>query len=101
MSIEYRCSIPLCGFRIALNSSESVESFLYMFLHANLRGEDVPHNTLLVYDVRHPAGEETQGTRRPVERPHLATLVAEQGEGQIVLRTEASVRPHGVGAYPN
>ena len=58
------------------------------------------HNTLLVYDVSHPTGEEAEGVRNPVESPDPPSLVAEQGEGQIVLCSEAPMRLYGIGAYP-
>ena len=59
-----------------------------MLLHAKLGGEDVSHNTLLIYDVSHPTGEEAEGVGNPVESPDPSSLVAEQGEGQIVLCSE-------------
>ena len=62
-----------------------------MLLYAKLRGEYVSHNALLVYNVRHPTGEEAQGTWYPVEFSYLAPLIAEQGKGQIVLCGEAFV----------
>jgi hypothetical protein len=46
--------------------SECRQRFLHMPLHAKLRGEDVPHHALTVYDVRHPTGEETEGLGHPV-----------------------------------
>ena len=58
------------------------------------------HHPLLVYDVRHPTGEESQGVGYPVERPDLTPLVAEQDEGQAVLLSESLMRPYRVAAYP-
>ena len=58
------------------------------------------HNTLLIYDVSHPTGEEAEGVGNPVESPDPSSLVAEQGEGQIVLCSEALVRFYGIGTYP-
>jgi hypothetical protein len=60
----------------------------------------VSHNTLLVYDVSHPTGKEAEGVGNPVESPDPPSLVAEQGEGQIVLCSEALVRFYGIGTYP-
>jgi hypothetical protein len=44
----------------------------------------VPHNALFVYDVGHPTGKETERVGHPIKPPHLTSLIAEQGEGQIV-----------------
>ena len=71
-----------------------------MLLHAKLGGEDVSHNTLLIYDVSHPTGEEAEGVGNPVESPDPSSLVAEQGEGQMVFCSEALVRFYGIGTYP-
>jgi hypothetical protein len=66
--------------------------------HADLGGEDVPHNARFVHHVRHPAGEQTEGVWHPIELPDLTPLVAEQGEGEIVFLREGLVRFDRVGA---
>ena len=65
-----------------------------------LGGEYVLHHLLLVYNLRHPTGEESEGVGYPVELPHLTPLVAEQNKGQAMLLGESLVGPYRVGAYP-
>jgi hypothetical protein len=60
----------------------------------------VLHHPLLVYDVCHPIGEESEGIGYPVELPHLTPLVAEQNKGQAMLLGESLVGPYRAGAYP-
>src|SRR5215211_1692147 len=71
-----------------------------MLLHPKVRGENVPDYALLVNYVRHPTGEETKGVGNSIQLPDLASLVAEQGEGEAVLFCKAPVRLHGVRANP-
>jgi hypothetical protein len=68
--------------------------------YTQLGREDVPHHPLLVYDIRHPTGEKSEGVGHPVAFPHLAPLVAEQDEGQAVFLGEPLVRLHGIRTYP-
>ena len=67
--------------------------------YAELGGEDVSYHAFLVYDVRYPTWEESEGVGHPVELPHLAPLVAEQDEGQAVLLDKPLMRLYVIRAY--
>src|SRR3712207_2560123 len=92
-------SLALVAFLIP-DRLEGPEGLFYVPGHAQLGGEDVPHHPLLVYDVRHPTGEESESVGHPVELPYLAPFVAEQDKGQAVLLDEPLVGPHGIRTYP-
>jgi hypothetical protein len=84
-SREYRYINSLGAFCTTLNGLETFESLLYVLLHAKLRGEDVPYNAFLVYNVRNPTGKESEGVGNTIEPSYLPSLIAEQGKREIVL----------------
>ena len=62
-----------------------------MPLHANMGGENVSDNPLLVYYVGNPTMEETEGVGNSIEPSDLFSFIAEQREGQVVLLCEPLV----------
>lgn len=62
---------------LGTDGSEGSQGFSDVLLDSDLGGEDVPHYTLLVYDVGDPTWEETEGVGNIVEPPDLTPLVAE------------------------
>jgi hypothetical protein len=57
-----------------------LESFLYVVDEPELGREDVLHDTVPIYYVSYPTGEDTQGIGYPVETSDLTSFIAEQGE---------------------
>jgi len=86
--------------RVLPDRFKNSKDLFYVPGYAQLGGEYVPHHPLLIYDVRHPTREESEGIGHPIELPHLASLIAQQDEGQAVLLDEPLVRPHEIRAYP-
>jgi len=60
-----------------------------------LKGEDVPHHAIFVYDVRDPTGKETEGLGHPVLPPDVTALVAET----LPQSTAAKAPEHVAGGF--
>src|SRR5215213_8300966 len=56
-----------------------------MPIHANLRGEDVPHHAFLIYDVHHPSRKQTECVWHPIQHPHLSPSSLSRVKGRSSL----------------